>query len=123
MFLGRVSRTVLLGALAISLLLVHHSAAEPAPERVTLTGWLSCTTCFEPGACKAQTRWSCTLSRVAQGASFVLVVNDKHYVLAGMENELSKAAAENSVTITGDLTGHKIAVTNVEIPPKKHRER
>ena len=99
------------------------SAAQPPPQRVTLTGWISCTTCFEPNACKAQTRWDCAVSRVAQGASYVLVVNEKHYVLSGLEKELAKAAAENSVTISGDLRGHQLAVASVEIPSKKHREQ
>jgi len=114
---------LLAAGLGAALCVANNSVAQPAPDRVTLTGWISCTTCFEPNACKAQTRWSCTQSRVAEGASYVLVVNEKHYVLSGLEKELAKAAAENSVTITGDLTGYRLAVANVDIPAKKHREQ
>jgi hypothetical protein len=55
---------------------------------------------------------------VNQGASYVLVAGNTHYRLAGLEKELEKAAAENSVTITGDLTGTDLAVTSVEINHK-----
>lgn len=100
------------------------TVAHPVPERVSFKGWISCNTCFEPDACKGQpSRWACTQSRVAAGASYVLVVGAKHYVLSGSEKELAQAAAENSVTISGDLNGNSIAVASVELPAKKHREQ
>jgi hypothetical protein len=69
--------------------------------------------------CKNQTRLSCTQSWIGRGASYVLVVGDRHYVLSGFDRELAKAAAENSVTVSGDLNGTEIVVTNVEINRKE----
>jgi len=45
----------------------------------------------------------------------VLVVDGAHYRLSGFERELAKAAAENSVTVSGDLSGTDIVVTSVEV--------
>jgi len=115
--------SLLLAVAAICSLAEKPVAAAPASDRVTLTGWISCTTCFEPGACKSQTRWACTQEGVSHGASYVLVVGAKHYVLLGFEKELAKAAAESSVTITGDLTGNQLTVLSVDMPPKKHHEQ
>lgn len=115
--------TALAGAMALCVLFAGRADARPAPGRVTLTGWISCTTCFEPGACKAQTRLSCTLWGVSHGASYVLVVGDKHYVLSGHEQELEKAAAETSVTVTGELTGNQLSVVSVDWASKKRREQ
>jgi len=112
---------VLFGVLAVGSLLVD--TARAMPERVSLTGWVTCTTCLAFNACKAQTRLSCTLSGVSQGASYMLVVGDKHYLLSGLEKELAKAAAESSVTVTGDLTGNQLSVVGVDWPSKKRRER
>lgn len=89
---------------------------------MSLTGWISCTTCLLPNTCKAQTRLSCTQWWVNQGASYVLVVGTKHYVLSGFEKELAKAAAESSVTVTGDLIGNQLTVASVEWPSKKRQE-
>jgi len=50
---------------------------------------------------------------MGRGASYVLVVGDRHYVLSGFDNELAKAAAENSVTVSGDLDGTQLVVTSV----------
>lgn len=113
---------VLAGMMFMCPLFAGRATAQPAPDRVSLTGWLSCTTCLLPNACKAQTRLSCIRWGVSHGASYVLIVDDKHYILSGLENELAKAAAENSVTITGDLTGNQLSVTSVESPSKKRRE-
>jgi hypothetical protein len=112
------------GAIGLFFLIAGLASARPAPERVSFTGWISCTTCFEPNACKGQpSRWACTQSRVAAGAAYVLVVEDKHYVLSGSDKELAQAAGENSVTISGDLNGNNIAVASVEFTSKKHREQ
>jgi hypothetical protein len=94
------------------------ASAQPVSEHVVLTGYISCTTCLLPNTCKAQTRLGCTEWWVNQGASYVLVVGNTHYRLAGLEKELEKAAAENSVTITGDLAGTDLAVRSVEINHK-----
>jgi hypothetical protein len=51
---------------------------------------------------------------VSQGASYVLVVGNSHYRLSGFEKELAKAAAENSVTVTGNLNGTDLVVTTVD---------
>jgi len=114
---------VVAGVLALAPLLATPAAARPASEHVSLTGWISCTTCLMPNACKAQTHLSCTQWWVSQGAPYVLIVGDKHYVLSGSERELAKAAAENSVTITGDLTGNQLAVASVDWTSNRHGEK
>lgn len=118
------SRIAVLAAVAAlcPLFAGRAAATQPSPEQVSLTGWISCTTCLQPNTCKAQTRLSCVQQWIGQGASYVLMVGDKHYVLSGFEKELAKAAAENSVTITGDLTGNVLTVASVQLPSKKHRE-
>jgi len=113
---------VLAGVVALGSLLPGQAATQPSPEQVSLTGWISCTTCLQPNTCKAQTRLSCVQQWIGQGASYVLMVGDKHYVLSGFEKELAKAAAENSVTITGELTGNQLTVASVQLPSKKHHE-
>jgi hypothetical protein len=55
---------------------------------------------------------------VSQGASYVLVVGETHYRLSGFEKELAKAAAENSVTVSGDLNGTDLVVTTVDLAHK-----
>ena len=113
---------VLAGVVALGSLLPGQAATQPSPEQVSLTGWISCTTCLQPNTCKAQTRLSCVQQWIGQGASYVLMVGDKHYVLSGFEKDLAKAAAENSVTITGELTGNQLTVASVQLPSKKHHE-
>jgi hypothetical protein len=92
------------------------ASAAPVSQQVTLTGYISCTTCMMPNACKAQTRLACTQQWIGQGASYVIVVDGTHYRLSGFPKELAKAAAENSVTITGELSGKDVTVTSVELP-------
>jgi hypothetical protein len=111
---------VLAGVLALCSAFAGNAGAAPVSQHVSFTGYISCTTCMQPNTCKAQTRLSCTQWWVSQGASYVLVVGSSHYRLSGSEKELLKAAAENSVTITGDLTDNEIAVSSVEI---HHREK
>jgi len=101
------------GVLALCSMFAGLAAARPVSQQVTVTGYVSCTTCLMPNTCKAQTRLSCTQWWVNQGASYVLVVGDTHYRLSGFEKELAKAAAENSVTVTGDLDGTDLVVTAV----------
>lgn len=110
---------VVAGVLALCSMFAGSVNAAPVSQHVTLTGYVSCTTCLMPNACKAQTRLSCTQWWISQGASYVLVVGNSHYRLSGFEKELAKAAAENSVTITGDLTGTDVAVTSVEVNRKE----
>ena len=109
---------VAVGVLALCSIFAAPASARPVSQHVTLTGYVSCTTCFEPNACKAQTRLSCTQMWVSQGASYVLVVGETHYRLSGFEKELAKAAAENSVTVSGDLNGTDLVVTTVDLAHK-----
>jgi hypothetical protein len=44
----------------------------------------------------------------------VLVVGDSHYRLSGFDKELAKAAADNSVTVSGELDGTNLTVTSVD---------
>jgi hypothetical protein len=102
------------GVFALCAMFAGTAGAAPASQHVTLTGYVSCTTCVMPNACKGQTRLSCTQWGISQGASYVLVVGNNHYRLSGFDKELAKAAAENSVIVTGDLNGTDVTVTNVE---------
>jgi len=111
---------VVAGVLVLCSVFAGAVSAQPVSQHVTLTGYVSCTTCLMPNTCKAQTRLSCTEWWISQGASYVLVVGYSHYRLSGFDKELSKAAAENSVTISGELTGTDIAVSSVEV---NHREK
>ena len=113
---------VLAGLLMLCSMLARGVSAAPMSEHVTVTGYVSCTTCLMPNSCKAQTRLSCTQWWVNQGASYVLVVGGRHYVLSGFEKELARAAGENSVTVSGDLNGTEIVVTSVDIN-HKHKEK
>ncbi len=111
---------VVAGVLALGSMFLGRASAQPESQHVTLTGWISSSTCFMPNACKAQTRLSCTQWGVSQGASYVLVVGDRHYVLSGSEKDLLKAAGESSVTITGELNGTELTVVSVDLA---HREK
>jgi hypothetical protein len=102
-------------ALVLCSVFAGVASAQPVSQHVTLTGYVSCTTCLLPSTCKAQTRLSCTQSWVSQGAAYVLVVGASHYRLSGFDQELAKAAAENSVTISGDLSDNEVVVTSVDI--------
>jgi hypothetical protein len=106
---------LLAGVLAAGSLFAFAIHAQPVSQHVTLTGYVSCTTCLTPNACKAQTRLGCTEWWVNQGAAYVLVAGDRHYRLAGMEDDLLKAAAKNSVTISGEFDGTEVTVTNVDL--------
>lgn len=107
------------GVLVLCSMFAGNASAAPVSQRVTLTGYVSCTTCLMPNTCKSQTRLSCTEWWISQGASYVLVVGDSHYRLTGFDKELAKAAAENSVTITGELSGNEVVVSGVEINRKE----
>jgi hypothetical protein len=117
-------RNFVLHALAVAALLAvcasiaGTAAAAPVSQHVTLTGYITCTSCMEPNTCKAQTRASCTQWWVSQGASYVLVVGDSHYTLSGAEKELAKAAFENTVTVSGELNGNTVEVSNVDFSHK-----
>jgi hypothetical protein len=110
---------VVVGVLALCSIFASRASAQPVSQHVTLTGYISCTTCLMPNACKSQTRLSCTEWWVSQGASYVLVVGDSRYRLSGFEKELAKAAAENSVTVSGDLNGTDLVVTTLDTGRKE----
>jgi hypothetical protein len=101
------------GVIAFCSMFAGRATAQPESQHVTLTGWVSCSTCLLPNTCKNQTRLSCTQWWVSQGASYVLVVGDSHYRLSGSEKELAKAAGD-TITVTGDLNGTVLAVSTVE---------
>jgi hypothetical protein len=105
---------VMAGVLAVCSVFAGMATAAPVSQHVTVTGYISCTTCLMPNACKAQTRLSCTQWWVNQGASYVLMVGDTHYRLSGFEKELAKAVVENSVTVSGNLDGTNLEVTAVD---------
>jgi hypothetical protein len=111
---------ILAAVFVLSLTFTGAVGAAPVSQHVTLTGYVSCTTCLLPNTCKAQTRLACTEHWIGQGASYVLVVGESHYRLSGFDQELAKAAAANSVTITGDLSDHGVIVSSVEI---NHKEK
>jgi hypothetical protein len=109
---------VVAAVLALCSMYAPGASARPVSQHVTLTGYVSCTTCLLPNTCKNQTRLSCTETWIGQGASYVLVVGDTHYRLSGFEKELAKAAAENSVTVSGDLNGTDLTVASVDFGRK-----
>ena len=110
---------VVAAVLTMCSMFAGKAVAAPVSQHVTVTGYLSCTTCLMPNMCKAQTRLSCTQWWTSQGASYVLVVGDSHYVLSGSEKDLAKAAAESSVTVSGDLDGTQLAVATVNFVHKE----
>ena len=115
MNLNAMYRIVVVAAvLAFCSTFAGKAVAAPVSQHVTVTGYVSCTTCLMPNTCNAQTRLAGTDWWVNQGARYVLVSGDTHYLLSGFENELAKAAAENSVTVTGDLDGRNLAITAIE---------
>ena len=86
-----------------SLVQVPAVNAQSNPERITVSGFVTCSMCLIPGLCQNQTRFGCTQWWVNQGAPYVLVAGDHHYILAGLAGDLSEASAKPSVTITGEL--------------------
>jgi hypothetical protein len=110
---------VIAAVVALCSMFAGSASAAPMSQHVTLTGYISCTTCVMPNACKGQTRLSCVEWGISQGASYVLVVGGNHYKLSGLEKELEKAAAENTVTVSGELNGTEVAVTSVDIVHKE----
>jgi hypothetical protein len=109
---------VVAGVLALCSMFASTAGAAPVSQHVTVTGYITCTTCMQPNVCKAQTRASCTEWWVSQGASYVLVAGDQHYRLSGSEKDLAKAAFEKSVTLTGDLDGTELTVSFVDFAHK-----
>ena len=109
---------VVAGVFAVCSMFASGVSATPVSQHVTVTGYVSCTTCLEPNVCKAQTRAACTEWWVSQGASYVLVAADKHYRLSGSVKEIAKAAFESSVTVTGDLDGTDLTVSSVDFAHK-----
>lgn len=105
---------VVAAVLAFCSTFTGKAVAAPVSQHVTVTGYVSCTTCLMPNTCKAQTRLAGTEWWVNQGASYVLVAGNTHYLLSGFEDDLAKVAAENSVTVTGDLDGRNLAITAIE---------
>jgi hypothetical protein len=112
---GLVQVALFVAVLMLGFAFANVASAQPVSQHVTLTGYVSCVTCLQPNACHAQTRLGCTQWWTSQGSAYVLVVGDTHYRLSGMDKELLKAAAENSVTVTGDFDGFAVAVTGVDI--------
>lgn len=51
---------------------------------------------------------------------YLFVVGGTRYRLSGQEKDLAKAAADNSVTINGELDGKDVLVTSVEL---SHHEK
>jgi hypothetical protein len=90
---------VALGVLALCSMFAVGASAAPVSQHVTMTGYVSCTTCLLPNTCKNQTRLSCVQQWMGQGASYVLVVGNSHYVLSGYETTLAKAAGD-TITVS-----------------------
>jgi hypothetical protein len=99
---------------ACSMFAADKAIAQPISQHVTVTGWIGCTHYFTQNACKAQTRLSCIQEWVRQGDPYVLVVGNHRYKMVGDDKDLAKAAAQNSVTVTGDLDGNVLTVASVD---------
>jgi hypothetical protein len=104
---------IAVSAVAVCSMFAIGTKAAPADEHVSLTGYLTCTTCVLPNACHAQTRLGCTEWWTNQGAAYVLVAGDRRYRLAGDDGDLAAAMADRSVTVTGNFDGYEVAVGNV----------
>jgi hypothetical protein len=100
--------------MACTIFAANKATAQPVSQHVTVTGWISCTHCLMPNTCKAQTRPSCIQQWVSQGDPYIFVVGNHRYKMLGDDKELAKAAAQNSVTVTGDLDGNVLTVTSVD---------
>jgi hypothetical protein len=61
---------------------------------------------------KAQTLQSCTLACVQQGSPFVLVVNDKPYLLEGNAHQFEHYAGGKAM-VTGTVSGNTITVNTI----------
>ena len=99
---------------ACSMFATGNVNARPVSQHVTVAGWISCTHCLMPNTCKAQTRISCIQSWVSQGDPYILVVGSHRYKMLGDDKDLVKAAAQNSVTVTGDLDGNELTVASMD---------
>jgi len=110
---------VVTGFVALCTMFAGSANAAPSSQHVTVSGYISCTTCLLPNTCKAQTRMSCVQWWVSQGASYVLVAGNEHYRLSGAEKDLAKYAGA-SVTVTGDLSENELVVATVE---PSHKEK
>jgi hypothetical protein len=113
---GKSMSRVVVQASILALCLTFASAAfaqSGGPHTVTLTGWVSCSTCLLPNTCRAQTRMSCVAWWVRQGSAYVLVVGTRNYRLLGADKRLARFAGE-TITVTGDLFGSVVMVATVE---------
>jgi hypothetical protein len=102
--------------LALCLTFAGDALAQSTLHSVTLTGWVSCTTCVLPNTCRAQTRRSCVAWWVRQGAAYVLVVGTRNYRLVGADKELASFAGR-TVTVTGDPFRSEVTVATVQEAP------
>lgn len=142
-------KRILAGAILLAAVLVLSGLISPVlqaqsgPPHVTATGFVSCSMCLIPGLCQNQTRLACVQMWVTTGASYVLVVGDSHYILAGEPADLLDAASKTEVTITGVLVPiprfsertrpasfldflrptMQLEVTSITTPSKKHFAR
>jgi len=111
---AKCQKAVVAALFAFCLMFASETVAEPVSQNVIVTGWISCTRCLMPNACKAQSRLSCIQTYVSQGDPYILVTGNHRYKLSGDEKDIAKAAAENSVTVTGELDGNELTVTSVD---------
>src|ERR1700685_4057900 len=113
----RMLSLILVTLMFVGLMFTRSALAQSDSQIVTLTGWVSCTTCLLPNTCKAQTRRSCVWWWVNQGAAYALVVGTRHYRLLGPDKELKKLSqfAGSTVTITGEQFRTDVTVTSVQV--------
>ena len=116
---------MLAAVLALCLTLACAAFAQSGSHTIRLTGWVNCSMCIQPNACKAKTRTSCVRWWVNQGCSYVLVVGTRNYRLLGADDEL-KGSAGRTVTITGEQFRSDVTVSAIEpladgVKVKDHR--
>jgi len=96
--------------------------AENSGLEKKLTGTVSDAVCKGWHNRKGQTKYSCRLKCVEDGADYVLVVGKTLHILQGHRTELDKFAGGRS-TVTGRLTGNNLSVDSVAKVKKQPKER
>jgi hypothetical protein len=99
--------------LVFSLAFAGGVFAQSTPNAITMTGWVTCSMCLLPNACKAKTPSSCVSWWVNQGSSYVLIVGTRRYRLLNADDKL-KGRAGRTVTITGQQFRSDVIVATVE---------
>lgn len=113
---------VLSSVLALCSIAAVHSSAQSNTRQVSLTGTVSCSFCSGKHSrpkLKIYTYLSCSDYCLRNmGSNYVLVVGNDAYTLDGDRHQLEKFAG-GSATVTGNLDGATLKVTEIQPASKK----